>query len=498
MMQTASLESLEKAARSGNDAARIELGNRLIADNPPGSDECRRGLMLLESAADGPQAPPAQWLLGGFHLQSSQQPGALKLAAHWLERAARNQVAPALDRLANLHLRGLGAKRSIGQAIELLQVLADHGFQRSAWEASYLLSLDPGEANQNLASRGFARACALGYPPAYYSFGLRLALGIGAAQDPALARALLLRAHDAGFPDAMTAANELVAESSGDPRAERWYACLKDNLERARPLLGQLMHDGFVLKPDLSRIVANLEAHFASLDHPALTLDTSGRLQVTGTGTDTLIAKPADWEWLSEQPKVGISRHFLTREERAHIRFFTRDALRPPADYTGSTVNGAVENFLFTGHGRPFGALTTDSVIRVLEHRAASLTGWTIDRIEPSSVIRYQPGQEYRPHVDYFSQDQLARNADSGSDLGGQRIATFLVCLVAPELGGETLYNRTGMQIAQEPGTALIHFNVTADGLPDELSLHTGLPVQNGEKWLLRTTLRESSRYTDS
>ena len=83
----------------------------------------------------------------------------------------------------------------------------------------------------------------------------------------------------------------------------------------------------------------------------------------------------------------------------------------------------------------------------------------------------------------------------SGFDLSGQRIATFLLCLEAAETGGGTAYPHAGLTVEYETGTAAMHFNVTPDGRADPHSLHRGLPVVRGEKWLLRTTLRERSRY---
>jgi prolyl 4-hydroxylase len=74
-------------------------------------------------------------------------------------------------------------------------------------------------------------------------------------------------------------------------------------------------------------------------------------------------------------------------------------------------------------------------------------------------------------------------------------VASFLLCLKAPDAGGETVYDHTGLSVKYETGMATLHFNVTPDGSPDAQSLHHGCPVQLGQKWLLRTTLRENSLY---
>lgn len=36
----------------------------------------------------------------------------------------------------------------------------------------------------------------------------------------------------------------------------------------------------------------------------------------------------------------------------------------------------------------------------------------------------------------------------------------------------------------------MLHYNVSADGEADPASLHAGRPIEGGEKWLWRSTLR--------
>ena len=43
------------------------------------------------------------------------------------------------------------------------------------------------------------------------------------------------------------------------------------------------------------------------------------------------------------------------------------------------------------------------------------------------------------------------------------------------------------------PGAALAFRNVLADGTTDEDSLHAGLPVRRGEKWIATLWIREGA-----
>ena len=492
--QTIDVQRLQQAAASGDVMAGIEYASYLLENAAPASSDQQRGLQHLQAALDGPHAAFAHWALAAHYLQHMTLPEPRRLAIEHLQQAATARLAPAVDRLANQYLRGIGLEYAPDQALVLLQSLADCGYQRFAWDVGYLYSLQTQAQAAAHSAAAFARACALGYPPAYYSLGLRFAGGFGVAADADFARALLLRAADGGFPDARRAADELAAQTS-EQQCQVWYARLRDNLGTAQSLLQQLQSAGMLVDNSLLPVLRELEAHFVKLGHPGLLLDADQRLQVTADNDRQYQATPAAWRWHAQQPRIASSDDFISDEESAHVQFLVAGELAPAASYTTSASNSQTENTYFTGLGRSFGALSSDTVVRMIERRIAAHTDWDLSALEPSSVIRYQPGHEYRPHVDYFTAEQIEQNKQQLEDFSGQRMVTFLICMVAPEQGGETLYDRVGVRIRYQRCMAAMHYNADTDGKPDSLSLHTGTPVLAGEKWLLRTTLREFSRY---
>ncbi len=320
------VDLLELEARKGGDMAKIEFANGLI-EHPVGSAECSRGLAILRETADGSCGPAAQWLLGIFYLQTTSLQGAHAEAARWLTRAADSGVAPAIDRLANLHLRGLGVAQSCSSAVRLLRSLADLGFQQAAWDMGYLLSQDTTIDTTIEAATAFSRACALGFPPAYYSLGLRFATGEGVERDPDFARALLMRANDAGFPDALAAADEYAPEHECGIEFKQWYERLKANLASAQPLLQQLMQDGLTLDFSLKPMVLRVEAHFAGMNHPQLILDVESRLLVKPGIGHSEHSLNAHWQRVSESPRVEVGENFSSREECAHLIYNAAQAL---------------------------------------------------------------------------------------------------------------------------------------------------------------------------
>ena len=482
----------EGATNATGPEARVALANGLLSGNPPGSVEHERGLELLraEAAADG--GAHARWLLGAYYLQVSSRSGAHSQALHWLGRAAADGIPPAVDRLADLHLSGLGGKASPESALSLQLRLADQCYQRAAWEAAYLLD-NLGPLDGLDAASAFLRACALGYPPAYYSLGLRFATGDGVGRDVGFGVALLRRAADGGFAGAAEAA---AAFAAGDDGKSDWYARLKINLHEAHPLLAGLVPG----RPDGLRpahpMVYQLERHLVSIGHPALGLDGDGRAVVAPDFAARRVPGPRAWTWLSTQPRVAVCPGFATAEECAHLVNKVAAALKPAAEYRrGNSANENAELESFSGRGHPIAALHTDSVTRMLERRVAAMAQWPMEQLEPCSIICYRPGEEYSPHVDFFSDEQIAANARLRRDFGGQRVATFLVYLKAPAAGGATSYLHSGLDVVGEDGMGVIHYNVTPDGAQDPASVHAGRPVVSGEKWLWRSTLRAHSLY---
>lgn len=122
-----------------------------------------------------------------------------------------------------------------------------------------------------------------------------------------------------------------------------------------------------------------------------------------------------------------------------------------------------------------------------LERRIAALMSWPMEHGEGLQVLRYGVGAEYRPHHDYFdpASDSTARLCGQS----GQRVATVLVYLNAPEAGGETVFPQAGLSILPRMGSAVCF--VYPHPEPHSHTLHGGGPVVVGEKWVATKWLRQ-------
>ena len=116
--------------------------------------------------------------------------------------------------------------------------------------------------------------------------------------------------------------------------------------------------------------------------------------------------------------------------------------------------------------------------VRAINLRIAAATGTLVDSGEPLQVLRYAPGQEYRPHFD----------AIEGMD--NPRVLTALVWLNEDYSGGETRFDDLDIGERGSAGDLLLFANTDAHGNPDPRTRHSGAPVTSGLKYLASRWIR--------
>jgi len=128
-------------------------------------------------------------------------------------------------------------------------------------------------------------------------------------------------------------------------------------------------------------------------------------------------------------------------------------------------------------------------LIERIEDCIASVTGIAADRGEGLQILNYKPGGEYQPHYDFFN--PLRPGEARQLRVGGQRVATVVIYLNSPPAGGATAFPKLGLEVAPVKGNAVYFSYRKSDGTLDERTLHAGLPVEQGEKWIATKWLRE-------
>ena len=130
-----------------------------------------------------------------------------------------------------------------------------------------------------------------------------------------------------------------------------------------------------------------------------------------------------------------------------------------------------------------------DPVIAAVDRKIADLLGLALDLSEPLQGQRYAPGQEFKPHTDTFEPggyDFYVHTADSG-----QRTWTAMIYLNEPDDGGATRFKTIGKTVQPETGKLLAWNNLLPDGRPNPATLHQGMKVRRGTKYVLTKWFRE-------
>ena len=130
-----------------------------------------------------------------------------------------------------------------------------------------------------------------------------------------------------------------------------------------------------------------------------------------------------------------------------------------------------------------------DPVVATVDSRIAELLGLPLAASEPLQGQRYAPGQEFKPHTDTFEPggyDFLLHTADRG-----QRTWTAMCYLNEPDEGGATRFKTLGKSIQPELGKLIAWNNLSPDGRPNPATLHQGLKVRRGTKYVLTKWFRE-------
>ncbi|MFL6761555.1 MAG: 2OG-Fe(II) oxygenase [Sphingomicrobium sp.] len=180
---------------------------------------------------------------------------------------------------------------------------------------------------------------------------------------------------------------------------------------------------------------------------------------------------------LSADPDIRVYRALLDRDECDYLVARAQPELRP-SFVVDPRTGGQMPHPTRTSFGMNFDPAMEDPVVRQLNCRFAEVTGTTVECGEPLHVLRYAPGQEYRPHFD----------AIPGA--ANQRTWTVLVYLNDAYQGGATLFDRLATEFRGGPGDALVFRNADEHGSPDSRLRHAGMPVKAGVKWLATRWIR--------
>jgi prolyl 4-hydroxylase len=268
--------------------------------------------------------------------------------------------------------------------------------------------------------------------------------GADGVRDTAAARELFRRSGGLGRPDAAIVFANLLASGVGGPRD--WPGALR-------------------LLASLSEVSARCRRELEIVS--AMALDAEGDPAAVPEG-----------EIVCEAPRITLFRALLTPAECRYLA----DAAGPmlaPAVVVDKASGRQVRDPVRSAEGAGFPWPLENPAVHALNRRFAAVSGTVPQQGEPLQVLRYRPGEDYKPHLDAIP------------GFSNQRAMTLLVWLNAGFEGGETAFPAAKRKLRGGVGDAILFRNIRADGRPDPASAHAGLAVSSGEKWLASRWIRE-------
>jgi prolyl 4-hydroxylase len=116
-------------------------------------------------------------------------------------------------------------------------------------------------------------------------------------------------------------------------------------------------------------------------------------------------------------------------------------------------------------------------------------TNLPIEHQETIHIVKYNIGGEYKEHHDFFHPD--TDYYKTHIERGGQRVYSCLFYLNDDFEGGETTFPKMKYVVNPEMGKLVVWKNLNDDMSINLNSLHAGLPVTEGEKWICIIWVRE-------
>ena len=186
-------------------------------------------------------------------------------------------------------------------------------------------------------------------------------------------------------------------------------------------------------------------------------------------------------------PVVAVVENLLSNEECEELIRLSRIKLNRSTIVDPVTGREAVLKAR-SSDGTFFAINETDFIAR-LDRRIGEVMNWPVENGEGLQILHYQDGGEYKPHFDYFPPGD--QGSQSHVAKGGQRVSTMVIYLNEVEAGGETVFPELNLSVVPRAGSAVYFEYCNSLGQIDPRTLHGGLPVTAGEKWIATKWMRQ-------
>lgn len=132
--------------------------------------------------------------------------------------------------------------------------------------------------------------------------------------------------------------------------------------------------------------------------------------------------------------------------------------------------------------------IANDPTVETLHKRIAKYLGQPLHKGESLQGQRYEKGQYFRSHYDYFKGDSYEKNCLSS----GNRTYTFMLYLNDNFEGGTTNFPHLKKEVKPLSCKAVV-WNNLQHGVPNEYMQHSGEEVTKGTKYIITSWWRENT-----
>ncbi|MDE1914591.1 MAG: 2OG-Fe(II) oxygenase [Sphingomonadales bacterium] len=185
---------------------------------------------------------------------------------------------------------------------------------------------------------------------------------------------------------------------------------------------------------------------------------------------------PLVWHAPIPNAEIVIVSDFLTPDECETVMAMVDAVAEPSATYAAETDTSARSSY--SGDVDRY-----DPFVMMIERRIDDLLGMPSHYGETMQGQRYTVGQQFKPHYDWFATHTKYWKGEKVK--GGQRSWTAMIYLNDVEEGGQTVFERVGLNATPKQGMLLAWNNANPDGTPNHNTLHAALPVVRGVKYVI-------------
>ena len=181
---------------------------------------------------------------------------------------------------------------------------------------------------------------------------------------------------------------------------------------------------------------------------------------------------------LNKNPEIKIYENFFNNDVCNKIINLSKGKLKQ------ACVGKGTKNVIRTGRNCYINK-EKDEFTRKIINKISNTIGISANNSTNLQIVNYVKNETYAYHYDAFPKDENGKLLDFEANIM-QRNISIICYLNNVKKGGETYFPKIDLRIKPELGKMLVFSNTIKNTNDrDPYSMHAGLPVFEGEKWIL-------------